>query len=166
VQGPTGGLIVMDAGALAAEFEVAWHLYPRKVAKKDALKAYTKARAEAKSGEILAGIERYLRHKPSYADWAHMSSWLNKGRWGDEYEAPKPRRGFTDFTELTYDTAPIRAGHDARVEQRAKERWQSMPDDERSRLRTQARQQLQRRFPLMTLTEQMVDDMCVLELQR
>ena len=69
-------------------FQEFWTAYPRKVGKLDAIKAYAKARTVATAAELLAGVEAYIKHKPAYADWCHPSSWLNKGRWMDEYEDP------------------------------------------------------------------------------
>jgi hypothetical protein len=70
---------------MADGFSEFWAVYPRRVGKLAALKAFTKARKMATTDQIIDGVERYLRHKPSYADWAHPSSWLNAGRWMDEY---------------------------------------------------------------------------------
>lgn len=70
------------------DFLAFWAAYPRRVGKLDAEKAYEKARRRASADEILAGVEIYKRNKPEYADWAHPSTWLNKGRWMDEYEEP------------------------------------------------------------------------------
>src|SRR5207245_2426253 len=69
----------------AAEFLIFWNAYPRKVARDAAAKAYLKARDKAEAAAILAGLEDYKRNKPAYADWAHAASWLNAGRWADEY---------------------------------------------------------------------------------
>ena len=74
-----------------AAFEAFWKHYPRRVGKLAAIRAYEKARRLANAEEILAGVERYKRTKPQYADWAHPSSWLNAGRWMDEDDA-KPVR--------------------------------------------------------------------------
>ena len=75
------------------EFETFWAAYPRKVGKFAAEKAFQKARARGVTmQDLIQGIERYIAHKPSYADFCHASTWLNQGRWLDEYEtAPKPR---------------------------------------------------------------------------
>lgn len=76
------------------DFNAFWSAYPRKVGKFDAKKAYAKARVIATADEILAGVETYKRCKPDYADWCHPATWLNKGRWLDEYDedAPKMKR--------------------------------------------------------------------------
>lgn len=77
----------------AAEFDEFWQCYPRKIAKLAAQKAYEKARRSGVSQqELIAGVERYIRHKPAYADWAFPASWLNKGRWADEWDAKREAR--------------------------------------------------------------------------
>ena len=65
-------------------FAVFWAIYPRKVGKLAAEKAYAKARQVASAEELLAGIERYIKNKPAYADWCHPRTWLVQGRWMDE----------------------------------------------------------------------------------
>jgi hypothetical protein len=72
-----------------ADFEAFWACYPRKVAKLAAKKAYDKARLSATQEELLEGVAQYIQHKPEYCDWAHAASWLNAGRWMDDYTPPK-----------------------------------------------------------------------------
>lgn len=74
-----------------ADFDSFWAAYPRRIGKLDAMKAYGKARTVATADEILAGVELYKRNKPEYADWCHPSTFLNKGRWMDEYDEPAPK---------------------------------------------------------------------------
>jgi hypothetical protein len=70
------------------EFDTFWAAYPRKTAKFDAMKAYAKARTLASAEEINDGVARYIKGKPEYADWCHPATFLNKGRWMDEWDAP------------------------------------------------------------------------------
>ena len=70
------------------DFDEFWQAYPRKVAKKEARKAFEKAIREVSLPEILEAIEAYKRGKPEYCDFCHPSTWLNQGRWEDEYEQP------------------------------------------------------------------------------
>ncbi len=81
-----------------SDFDIFYAAYPRRVGKLDAIKAYAKARTVATADEILAGVENYKRHKPEYADWCHPATWLNKGRWMDEYDEPQtaPKREACD----------------------------------------------------------------------
>jgi hypothetical protein len=73
---------------IAEEFDAFWASYPRRTGKLDAVRAYAKARRIDSAENILAGVERYKRNKPEYADWCHPSTFLNKGRWMDEDDAP------------------------------------------------------------------------------
>src|SRR5689334_4632778 len=84
--GVGSGEVAMRLGPIEADFDLFWAKYPRRVAKLAAMKAFAKARTVATLDELLAGVDNYIRHKPDYADWAHASSWLNAGRWMDEYE--------------------------------------------------------------------------------
>ena len=72
------------------EFDVFWSIYPRKVAKQAALKAWLKAIQVESPDVIIKGAQRYAddpnRH-PSYT--AHPATWLNAHRWGDD---PLPAR--------------------------------------------------------------------------
>ena len=78
---PTGKALF--AGIFNHDF---WPAYPRKVGKKNALAAFKKACDRAPLDEILAGLERYKRYKPAYADWMHPATFLNGDRWEDEYD--------------------------------------------------------------------------------
>ncbi len=71
------------------EFDTFWQAYPRKIGKLAAMKAYRKALTLAKPEEILAGVKLYIENKPDYADWCHPTTWLNAGRWMDEYESTR-----------------------------------------------------------------------------
>jgi len=65
-------------------FDVFWKIYPRKVGKQAAQKAFIKALKVAQLEEILAGAERYA-NDPNRVDafTAHPTTWLNAGRWAD-----------------------------------------------------------------------------------
>jgi hypothetical protein len=68
------------------DFDEFWQIYPRHVAKQDALSAYTKARKGGTAHEaIIRGARRYAdecRGKEQRFV-AHAKSWLNAGRWED-----------------------------------------------------------------------------------
>lgn len=82
------------------EFETFWQAYPLKVGKLAAQREYQRARKVhgATQADILAGIERYKKGKPAYADWAHARTWLHQGRWMDDYKTPtaQPSKSKTD----------------------------------------------------------------------
>jgi len=68
-------------------FDKFWERYPRKVAKLAAQKAFSRALRQATPEQILAGVELYRQHLPTEMQYvAHAASWLNAGRWLDEYE--------------------------------------------------------------------------------
>lgn len=76
-----------------SDFDAFWSLYPRKVGKLDAMKAYEKARRLASAEDILAGVHQYRLHLPEEMRYvAHPATWLNAGRWFDEYERPVVQR--------------------------------------------------------------------------
>lgn len=74
------------------EWDTFWAAYPRKVGKLAAEKAYRKARTRATQEQLMTGLRAYLEHKPSYADWCHPQTWLNSGRWLDEWAPVEPQR--------------------------------------------------------------------------
>lgn len=84
----------------AEPFSSFWSLYPRRVAKRAALKAWEK---EMRSGtnpeEIIEGLRRQLAHLlAKEAQFIpHPATWLNQGRWEDEVNEqpvrkPEPRK--------------------------------------------------------------------------
>jgi hypothetical protein len=76
------------AGAeIAAAFESFWRVYPRKVAKLAALKAFESALAGgATAAAIISGAERYRTERANEEAryTKHPSTWLAKGCWEDE----------------------------------------------------------------------------------
>ncbi|MGK8640432.1 DUF1376 domain-containing protein [Brucella anthropi] len=87
-----------------SEFEQQfWPIYPRRVGRGQALKAFRSARKQAELETILAGVRRYAEQRrgenPEYT--RHASTWLNGQSWLDEADQkftahrneppPKPR---------------------------------------------------------------------------
>lgn len=75
---------------ISLEFETLWKLYPRKIGKPKALKAYQKARKNGVSFEdVKQGIENYnaeIKAKQTGAEYIkHGSTWFNNESWNDEY---------------------------------------------------------------------------------
>ena len=93
---PDPDRVIAAAGSPAhrgqvAAFDDFWGIYPRKVAKDAARKAWASAIKRADVQDILAGAKRYRDDPNREAEFtAHPSTWLNQGRWGDE---PMPPRG-------------------------------------------------------------------------
>ena len=75
------------------EFSTFWLMYPRKVGKLAAQKAFEKALKSATPQEIFEGVTRYLRDCGSDPKFiTHPSTWLNQGRWMDVAQSnPKPK---------------------------------------------------------------------------
>ena len=76
-----------------ALFEGFWNAYPRKIAKKEAMKKFAKAVKDGTDpNTIIAGAKAYaasvVGKEPKYV--AHPTTWLNQGRWEDETETPTP----------------------------------------------------------------------------
>jgi hypothetical protein len=76
---------------LYAQFEEFWSMYPRKVSKRAAMKAFESALGRASFDDIQAGCVRYAHDKnlPPQEFIPYPTTWLNGDRWGD---APLPER--------------------------------------------------------------------------
>lgn len=92
---------------LEADFNFFWTIYPKKQGKKEALKAYVKARKTASKETLLQAL-RDVKAK----DWKnrelqyipHASTWLNQERWNDEViEAKK----IDPLDDLNLDSNPF-----------------------------------------------------------
>ena len=79
--------------SLDDEFERVWSLYPNKKGKKDAFKAYKKARTRKKNAvtfeKVEAGVKAYCNYvkmnKTDVQYMKHGSTWFNQECWNDEY---------------------------------------------------------------------------------
>lgn len=82
---------------ILAEFEALWKLYPRKLGKDKALKAYIKAR---KGNEIFEQVEQGIKAYCEYIKSAkvsteyikHGSTYFNGNCWNDEYEVKQDQQ--------------------------------------------------------------------------
>jgi hypothetical protein len=85
---PSQNISIKSAKLLSEEplFEGFWAVYPKKVGKGAARKAYRNALKRASHVEILAGAKAYAASKPDPQYTAHASTWLNADRWLDEPE--------------------------------------------------------------------------------
>lgn len=77
---------------LEAAFESFYLVYPRKVGKQAALKAFIKAAKKSGPESIVEGVKRFANdpNLPDKQFIPYPASWLNAGRWEDE---PLPPRG-------------------------------------------------------------------------
>jgi hypothetical protein len=91
-----------------ALFDHWWSGYPRKVAKKAALKAYKSALKRATPESLLAGLATataaWAREARETEHIPHASTWLNQDRWLDEHvdqpRTPREARGLSDWLNL------------------------------------------------------------------
>ena len=75
-------------------FEQFWAVYPRKVGKKMAEKAFNRLKPENKIkalNSISAHVSYWEAAGTEKEFIPHASTWLNGERWEDEIEAPKPK---------------------------------------------------------------------------
>lgn len=107
-------------------FDEFWEIYPKKVAKGAARKAFRHANARASSAEIIAGAKRYAASKPDPKFTAHAASWLNADRWLDELEKPANSTVSGPWKPIARDEGPniTEAERQANLEKLAKIRFQ------------------------------------------
>lgn len=73
------------------EFEDFWNIWPNKVGKPAALKAFVSARKRAGLDAIVDGVFAYIRDKPPDRSWLNPATFLNQRRWEDK-PAPVAKR--------------------------------------------------------------------------
>jgi hypothetical protein len=86
------------------KFDEFWDLYPRKVGKQDARKAFERALRNASLEEIFEGLQRFVADPNRVLTFTpHPATWLNQGRWGDD---PIPARNALEggFKPITMPT--------------------------------------------------------------
>lgn len=104
---------------IAQEFSQFWDSYPRRVGKIAAERAYRKARNVASAEEIAAGLEAYLQTMPQEMRFRpHPATWLNQGRWMDEFPERQQSR-VTDWFDECRRLHDLRCGgrvaHDTKM---------------------------------------------------
>lgn len=76
-------------------FDDFWRKYPRKIGKLKAREAYRKALRLASHDDIIQGLDRFLQNLPHDRQFIPFpATWLNQGRWDDEYEEASTRFRF------------------------------------------------------------------------
>lgn len=98
---PSEAAVKPATNGTAESFDRFWKVYPRKIAKQDARKAWDKAVKGVSPAVIIAGAGRYAaeraREDPRGKFTKHPASWLNSGRWEDEASAdPELWRQFSE----------------------------------------------------------------------
>ncbi len=73
---------------ISSDFVTFWNIYPKKVGKKEALKAWNKAKDKPIIGKIKEIIEKQKKSEQWVRDGGQYipnpSTWINQGRWDDE----------------------------------------------------------------------------------
>lgn len=90
-------IIENNSNNILTEFETLWKMYPRKLGKPKALKAYQKAiKGGVTYEQVEEGIKAYCRYikanKVKTEFIKHGSTWFNGNCWNDEYEEQKPQQ--------------------------------------------------------------------------
>ncbi|WP_129415928.1 hypothetical protein [Mesorhizobium sp. Pch-S] len=80
-------------GSSPAGFDAFWSIYPNRVGKRDAEKAFLKAIKRADLETILTGLRGYVA-KTDDRPWCNPATWLNQDRW-DDAPAQSPQRHST-----------------------------------------------------------------------
>ena len=88
-----------------------WNIYPRKRSRKDALKAYIKARKKASRDEILNALREVKAKEWKYKELQYVpyaSTWLNQERWNDEVQEKSEQVKKPDpLDDLDLDSNPF-----------------------------------------------------------
>lgn len=71
-------------------FDEFWAVYPNKVGKPDAAKAFQRAGQRVGFETLMAGLRRYVG-KTDDRPWCNPATWLNQDRWADEPATVQPR---------------------------------------------------------------------------
>lgn len=105
-----------DINNISAEFETLWALYPRKIGKPKALKAYEKARKNgATFDKVKQGIEAYNRQiealKTNAEYIKHGSTWFNNEGWNDEYQVTEAPQKSSSFDTDEFFNAALRKAY-------------------------------------------------------
>lgn len=108
------------------QFTIFWNSFPRKVAKANARKAFMKHIKLTTLEVMLDAITKYVAHKPTYADYCHPASWLNGGRYEDEWEPAQARVSETtdqyrkrEYLIMQYRNARDEGNHELAAKLRA-----------------------------------------------
>lgn len=98
-----GERLVANGNGLRERFDAFWAVYPRRIGKDAAWRAWQKRRPSPElTHDILAAVEQQRQ----WPDWQkdggqyipHPSTWLNQGRWQDEGTAATQRPLVSDRT--------------------------------------------------------------------
>jgi hypothetical protein len=110
--------------AVMPGFDRWWTIYPHKVAKKDARKAWRQlAPSESLEDKLYAALQEQIRirhrllvQRQWVADWPHPATWIRGERWEDEL-APVPRMTMASSADLQQLKDEANRRRDARAGQ-------------------------------------------------
>lgn len=87
------------------DFNEFWSLYPRRVSKRTAQKAWDKEAKQTAPEVILSGLRRQLPYLQSRdAQFIpHASTWLNQARWEDETQPIPSKSGRRTISDAARD---------------------------------------------------------------
>ena len=94
-------------------FDEFWELYPRKVSKEAAIKAYERAAKKVGEEVIIEGVRRFADdpNRPTNKRYIpHPPKWLNDGRWDDEPYPPQTDQYGRTTTQPLADRLPMIGG--------------------------------------------------------
>lgn len=95
----------------AASFDEFWTVYPKKVAKEDARRAWIRANLDQQAEEILEAVRRRAAGDPQWQDRQfipHPATFLRGKRWTDEWKGRKRQPAANDqFRGTVYTSTPI-----------------------------------------------------------
>lgn len=121
---------------MTMSFEQFWSIFPRKVAKKSAQKAWEKNGCDSIADKIIASLKKQVQHWSDPKFIPHPATWINAGRWDDE-PMGELRPGPARQTPNTYNPPPQQNGWKANLNRVILElvyRNHGVPDDVMARL--------------------------------
>ena len=88
--------------AYTKDFESFWELYPNKIGKKDAWRAWQKARDKPGIEELLTAVNEAMQSDRWQRGFIpNPATWLNQGRWADRVTpAVRPARTMVEFMAM------------------------------------------------------------------
>jgi hypothetical protein len=91
-------------------FDSFWNAYPKKIAKKAALKAWTAAVKDTDPNVIIASALAYAKDKTRIEAYtAYPATWLNAGRWLDEPTQARKVERVEKFNPQEYEASKTKA---------------------------------------------------------
>jgi hypothetical protein len=77
-------LSARQGGQCGQQFDEFWEIYPNKVGKPAARRAFPGALCKVSLTDLIVGLRRYMVHKPADRQWLNPATFLNQERWADQ----------------------------------------------------------------------------------